>query len=76
MSQCLCFNGCHSLSEVDRGFECGLGQTRYYSIKMVFDASLTPKHAALGSKSKDGFPLNQDNVTECNDMGICEVFFR
>ena len=56
-----------SSSVVDRGFELGSGQTKDYKIGIC---CFSAKHAALGRKSKDLLPRDQDNVSEWGDMSI------
>ena len=47
-------------SEVDRGFESRLGQTKDYKIGISF---FSAKYAALRRKSKDWLARNRDNVS-------------
>ena len=52
---------------IDRGFEPRSGQTKDYKIGIC---CFSAKHAALRRKSKDLLVLNQDNVSEWDDMSI------
>ena len=60
-------------SEVDRGFESRLGQTKDYKIGIC---CFSAKHAALRRKSKDWLAQNQDNVSEWGNMSICGLMFQ
>jgi hypothetical protein len=60
-------------SEVDRGFESRLGQTKDDKIGIC---CFSAKHAALRRKSKDWLAQNQDNVSEWGNMSICGLMFQ
>ena len=60
-------------SSVDRGFEPRSDQTKYYTIGIC---CFSAKHVALRRKSKDWLTLNQDNVSECDDMSIRGLLFQ
>jgi hypothetical protein len=60
-------------SSVDRGFEPRSDQTKYYKIGIC---CFSAKHVALRRKSKDWLTLNQDNVSECDDMSIRGLLFQ
>ena len=60
-------------SSVDRGFELRSDQTKYYKIGIC---CFSAKHVALRRKSKDWLTLNQDNVSECDDMSIRGLLFQ
>ena len=60
-------------SSVDRGFESRSDQTKYYKIGIC---CFSAKHVALRRKSKDWLTLNQDNVSECDDMSIRGLLFQ
>jgi hypothetical protein len=60
-------------SSVDRGFEPRSDQTKYYKICIC---CFFAKHVALRRKSKDWLTLNQDNVSECDDMSIRRLLFQ
>ena len=60
-------------SSVDRGFEPRSDQTKYYKIGIC---CFSAKHVALRIKSKDWLTLNQDNVSECDDMSIRGLLFQ
>ena len=60
-------------SVVDREFETRLGQTKDYKIGMC---CFSAKHAAFRRKSNDWLALNQDNVSEWDDMSIRGLLFQ
>ena len=60
-------------SSIDRGFEPRSDQTKYYKIGIC---CFSAKHVALRRKSKDWLTLNQDNVSECDDMSIRGLLFQ
>ena len=62
-----------SSSAVDRGFEPRSDQTKDYETGIC---CYSGKHAALRRKNKEGFALNQDNVSEWGDMSICRLLFQ
>ena len=62
-----------TFSAVDRGFEPPSGQTKDYKIGIC---CISIKHAALKTKSKDGWARNQDNVSEWYDMFIHRLLFQ
>ena len=57
-----------TLSVVDHNFNTQLGQTKVYKIGIC---GFSAKHAALGSKSKDWWTQNQNNVSECQPAYFC-----
>jgi hypothetical protein len=60
-------------SEVDRGFELLLGQSKDYNIGIC---CFFAKHAALRRKSKDGLARNQNNVSEWSDISTRGLLFQ
>jgi len=62
-----------SSSSVDRGFERRSGQTKDYKLEMCCFSS---KHATLRRKIRDWLALDQDNVSEWDDMSIRELLFH
>ena len=59
-----------------RGLEPKLmdwSQTKDYKIGVC---CFSAKHTALWSKSKDLLTLNQNNVSEWNDMSTCRLLFQ
>jgi len=60
-------------SLVDRGFEPRSGQTKDNKIS---NSCFPAKHAELRKKRKDLLARNQDNVSEWDNMSICELLFQ
>jgi hypothetical protein len=60
-------------SAVDRGFEPRSGQSKDYKIDIC---CFSAKNGALGSKSKDGFARNQNNVSEQSDISTCGLLYQ
>jgi hypothetical protein len=60
-------------SAVDRGFESRLCKTKDYAIGIF---CFFAKHSALRRKSKAWLDRNQDNVSECGDITICELLLQ
>ena len=58
---------------VDFGFEERSGQTKDYKISID---RFSAKHASLRTNSKGWLALNQDNVSEWNDMFTCRLLFQ
>ena len=60
-------------SVADYGFEPRSGQTKDYKIGIC---CFSTKHATLWRKNKDWLAQNKNNVSEGNDMFICELLFQ
>jgi hypothetical protein len=60
-------------SAVDHGFQSRLGPANNYKIGIC---CFSAKHTELMRKSKDWLGRNQDNVSERDNMSICELLFQ
>jgi len=61
------------VSAVDSEFETRLGQTKDYKIGIC---GFSAKHAVIKSKSKDGLPRNQANVSKWGNMSTRGLLFH